>query len=31
MLSNCRSSKVKVDNQSVDYAVTYVGKKYPLL
>jgi hypothetical protein len=27
MLSNCRSSKVKVEDQSVDYAATHVGKK----
>jgi hypothetical protein len=29
MLSNCRSPKVKVEDQSVDYAATHVGKKYP--
>jgi hypothetical protein len=29
IMSNCSSPKVKEEDQSVDYASTYVGKKYP--
>jgi hypothetical protein len=28
-MSNYRSPKVKVEDQSIDYAATHVGKKYP--